>query len=57
MTKMTEEVKSPCNELCLIDEETGYCLGCLRTSEEIAEWGNFSEEQKIRVLNEIEQRK
>ena len=57
MSDNLEEVKSPCNELCLIDEDTGLCLGCLRTSEEIAEWGGYSNEQKLSVLNEIKNRK
>lgn len=53
---MTEEIKSPCNELCLIDEDTGLCIGCLRTSEEIASWSKYSNEQKTHILNEIKTR-
>ena len=53
---MTEEVKSPCNELCLIDEDTGLCLGCLRTSDEIASWSTYTNEQKENVLSEIKNR-
>ena len=53
---MTDEVKSPCNELCLIDEETGLCLGCLRTSEEIAMWSEYTNEQKENILSEIKNR-
>ena len=51
------EVKSPCTDLCIIDEDTGLCIGCLRTSEEIAEWGNFSDDQKRAILKEVETRK
>ncbi len=54
---MTEEVKSPCNELCLVDEDTGLCVGCLRTSDEIADWQNYSNEKKLEVLSEIKNRK
>ena len=52
-----EEVKSPCNELCLMDEETGLCIGCLRTSDEIAKWPSFSNEEKEAILEEIKTRK
>ena len=52
-----EEVKSPCNELCLMDEETGLCIGCLRTSDEIAQWSSYSNEEKQGVLEEIKTRK
>ncbi len=57
MTENTEEVKSPCNELCLIDEDTGLCIGCLRTSDEIASWQTYTEALKRNVLSEIEKRK
>lgn len=53
---MTEEVKSPCNELCLIDEKTGLCIGCLRTSGEIASWSTYTIEQKKNVLSKIKDR-
>ena len=52
-----EEVKSPCNDRCIIDVETGLCIGCLRTSEEIAQWGELSNDQKMSVLAEVETRK
>ena len=54
---MTEEVKSPCNELCLVDEDTGLCVGCLRTSDEIALWSKYTNEQKADVIEEIKNRK
>lgn len=31
---------SPCVGLCRLDDATGYCLGCARTGDEIAEWGS-----------------
>lgn len=30
--------KSPCINVCLLDADTGWCLGCGRTAGEIAEW-------------------
>lgn len=29
---------SPCIGVCKLDDATGFCLGCARTSDEIAEW-------------------
>jgi predicted Fe-S protein YdhL (DUF1289 family) len=31
-------IESPCILVCSIDGATGYCYGCGRTREEIAEW-------------------
>lgn len=33
---------SPCVGLCKLDDTTGFCLGCARTGDEIAEWGGAS---------------
>ena len=52
-----KEVKSPCTDMCIVDEDTGLCIGCLRTSEEIAGWSSFSDDQKRAILKEVEIRK
>lgn len=31
-------IPSPCISVCLIDERSGWCRGCLRTIDEIASW-------------------
>ena len=31
-------IKSPCKKICSIDKETGLCLGCYRTINEVALW-------------------
>tara|TARA_Y100000741_G_scaffold62009_1_gene43802 strand:- start:238 stop:411 length:174 start_codon:yes stop_codon:yes gene_type:complete len=36
---MTEEIQSPCMKICIFDTESGYCLGCSRTAEEVEKWG------------------
>ena len=47
---------SPCNDVCTQDSESGLCVGCGRTQEEIANWLFYSEEQKKQVLLNIEKR-
>ncbi len=48
-----KKISSPCNGICIMDEDTGLCVGCLRTSDEIANWEEYSEEQRTEVLREI----
>jgi len=43
-------VKSPCITVCKIDYESGYCIGCNRTIEEITNWGCFNDSQKKKIL-------
>lgn len=47
---------SPCIRVCLIDEETGLCEGCGRTREEIGTWYRLSEEERLKIMDELPER-
>lgn len=47
------DVPSPCQNICVLDEAQ-VCIGCLRTMEEIAYWGTYTNEQKQAVLDRLE---
>jgi uncharacterized protein len=49
-------IDSPCKDVCVTDSETGLCVGCSRTQEEIANWIMYSDIQKKQVLSDIEVR-
>lgn len=51
-----KKISSPCNGICIMDEDTEFCVGCFRTSDEIANWEEYSEEQRTEVLREITRR-
>lgn len=40
-----EPVESPCVDICRLDEN-GYCVGCFRTGQEIADWLAYSPERR-----------
>ncbi len=40
-----------------MDPETGLCEGCARTLEEIGNWSRYSEVEKERIFEELENRK
>jgi predicted Fe-S protein YdhL (DUF1289 family) len=50
------EPPSPCTKVCRIDPVTGWCLGCRRTLEEIADWAILSAKGKAAVLEKLEAR-
>ena len=52
---MTEEVKSPCINICQVNLD-GVCQGCGRTTDEIASWWSMTSEEKQQVLENIESR-
>ena len=50
-------VASPCVNLCRIDPATGLCLGCRRTIDEIARWGNTDDDDRRAILMALEARR
>ncbi|HLJ38814.1 MAG TPA: DUF1289 domain-containing protein [Steroidobacteraceae bacterium] len=47
---------SPCINVCSLDAR-GFCIGCLRTGEEIGRWLAMSAEEQWRLIAELERRK
>ena len=43
-------IESPCTKVCAMDAEQRYCLGCRRTLDEIARWGEMSDAERARVM-------
>ena len=41
---------TPCIKLCVLDPRFGLCLGCGRTSDEIAAWGRLGEAERKALL-------
>lgn len=50
-------IASPCVNVCQMDPQTGLCLGCLRTIDEIAGWMDYSTAKKLDVLERLDQRR
>ena len=48
---------SPCIGVCVINPQTQLCDGCFRTLDEIATWAGASDETRLAVLAEVEQRR
>lgn len=46
-------VPSPCVSLCKMDMERRYCMGCLRSIEEIIAWGKADDDFKRAVWAEL----
>jgi predicted Fe-S protein YdhL (DUF1289 family) len=54
---MTQPVPSPCIDVCRMDEATGWCVGCLRTLDEIALWSALDDDDKRQVWSDLERRR
>ncbi len=49
-------VKSPCINICRIDNASGLCEGCLRTLDEIRVWGQADDGERLRILDRVAER-
>ena len=48
---------SPCISICRMDDDTGWCVGCLRTLDEIACWSLLDDAEKHGVRLELGRRR
>jgi len=48
---------SPCVSVCQMDPMTGYCVGCLRTIDEIRDWIISTPDERQKILDVLPGRK
>jgi predicted Fe-S protein YdhL (DUF1289 family) len=51
-----ERAPSPCINVCSLDAR-GWCIGCLRTGEEIGRWMAMGADEQWRLLDELGRRR
>ena len=44
------DIETPCVKVCVLDPDSGYCIGCGRTRSEIAGWLDMTDDGKRAVL-------
>lgn len=57
MSRAPQHVPSPCVNVCALDARTGWCRGCFRTLDEIAEWIEMTPEDKLATLERVAARR
>ena len=51
-----KKIISPCVGVCSIELESGLCIGCLRSSSEIAMWPQIDSQRALKIIKEIKNR-
>jgi hypothetical protein len=46
-------IKTPCVKVCVVDGESGLCLGCYRKLNEVAAWTRFTDAEREAILAEL----
>ena len=57
MISPPKPVASPCIKVCIVDGESGLCLGCLRTLDEIAAWSGLPEAEREAIMADLPTRR
>jgi len=46
-------IKTPCIKVCVVDGESGLCLGCYRKLNEVATWSRLSDAERESILADL----
>jgi predicted Fe-S protein YdhL (DUF1289 family) len=46
-------IATPCVKVCVVDGESGLCLGCYRTLNEVARWSSLSESERSETMSAL----
>lgn len=50
-------IKTPCIKVCVVDGESGLCLGCYRKLNEVAGWAKLDPAERERIMTELPSRR
>ncbi|WP_417667097.1 DUF1289 domain-containing protein [Roseibium sp.] len=50
-------MKTPCINVCQIDQTSRLCLGCFRKLEEIGGWSAMTDATRQAIMDDLERRK
>jgi predicted Fe-S protein YdhL (DUF1289 family) len=51
------EIQTPCKQVCLLDLQGHYCMGCYRTRQEVGDWTRMSDDERAAVMDQLDARK
>lgn len=50
-------IKTPCIKVCVVDGESGLCMGCYRRLNEVAGWTKLTDAERDAILAELPSRR
>jgi uncharacterized protein len=50
------DIETPCVKICVVEPESGFCIGCGRTRDEIGQWLGMSVQNRRDVMGQLEER-
>ena len=49
--------KTPCIKVCVVDGESGLCMGCYRKLSEVAGWAKLTDDERASITEELPARR
>ena len=46
-------IKTPCVKVCVVDGESGLCLGCFRQLSEVASWARLTDDERAAIMADL----
>ena len=46
-----EPIATPCIKLCIVDGESGLCMGCFRSLPEVGRWSRMSPGERAAIMS------
>jgi predicted Fe-S protein YdhL (DUF1289 family) len=53
MAAAPRSIPTPCIKVCVVDGESGLCLGCFRTLPEIARWSALDDAARAELMSDL----
>ena len=50
-------IATPCVQVCIVDGQSGLCLGCFRTLSEVAGWAKLEDATRTAIINQLPERR
>jgi len=51
-----QAIETPCIRICVVDPDSGFCIGCGRTRLEIGTWLGMSAEERRHIMDGLPDR-
>ena len=50
-------IATPCIKVCVVDGESGLCMGCHRTLPEVGNWQRLSDDERETIMAQLPSRR
>ncbi len=56
MNSPPKPIATPCVKICVVDGESGLCMGCYRTLAEVAAWASLDDATRAAIIADLRTR-